>query len=220
MRPYLVFDVNETLLDLSALDPHFNAYFGEPSIRDEWFSQVLLSAFTLTILGTYHHFGHVARAALTMLSEKYNIALSEEGYTSILGQMRELPPHGDVLAALERLKEDGLRMAALTNSPYDVACDQLEHAGITPYLETVLSVDASRALKPSRIVYEDAARALNIEPHNLFMVAAHPWDIAGAMKAGWQGIFILRSGKVWNPLYNPPSYRIFDLIEIKDILES
>jgi len=36
-----VFDVNETLLDLSALDPRFERVFGDASVRREWFMQML-----------------------------------------------------------------------------------------------------------------------------------------------------------------------------------
>ncbi|MEZ5391359.1 MAG: hypothetical protein R2724_00450 [Bryobacterales bacterium] len=45
----LVFDVNETLLDLSALDPHFERLFGDESVRSAWFTQVLQTAMTLTL---------------------------------------------------------------------------------------------------------------------------------------------------------------------------
>jgi hypothetical protein len=40
-----VFDVNETLLDLTALDPPFEAAFGRSAVRREWFGQMLQSAF-------------------------------------------------------------------------------------------------------------------------------------------------------------------------------
>ena len=218
MRPYIVFDVNETLLDLSALDPHFTAFFGDPLIKDEWFSQVLMSAFSTSILGEYHHFGEVARSSLSMLASKYDIQLSQEGFDCILGQMRELPPHSDVIPALDRIQESGFQMAALTNSPYDVAISQLTNAAIAPYLDVILSVDASRALKPMQKVYIDASRSLGIPPQDLCLIAAHPWDIAGAMHAGWQGIFIERSGKVWNPLFAPVPRTASDLAEILPFL--
>ena len=214
MKPFIVFDVNETLLDLEALDPHFKACFGNSAMWKEWFSQVLLSAFSSTVIGQYHHFGYVARTALLMVASKYDIELPEESIDSILQQLRKLPPHPDVLTSMERLKEHGFRLAALTNSPYDVAHDQIEHAGITPFLEVILSVDASRTLKPARLIYEDASSALDVPPEEICLVAAHPWDIAGAMEVGWQGAFIQREGKVWNPLYKRPTYQAVDLLEL------
>ena len=218
MRPYLVFDVNETLLDLSALDPHFQAYFGDRKFRKQWFSQVLHSAFTTTVLGRYHHFGRVARSALTMIAQQNSIQLTDEAYESILGQMRALPTHPDVLPAFSRLQEYGYRMSALTNSPFQVARDQIEHAGLDSFLENLLSVDASRALKPARQVYDHSARVLNQSAHDICLVAAHSWDIAGAMNSGWQGAFITRSEKVWNPLFEEPSYLGTDLSDIVSAL--
>ena len=218
MRPYLVFDVNETLLDLSALDPHFQAYFGDRRFRKEWFSQVLKSAFATTILGRYHHFGHVARSALSMVAEQNGVILPEEAYESILGQMRSLPTHPDVLPAIMRLQESGYRMSALTNSPFQVARDQIENAGLDEFMENVLSVDASRTLKPANLVYVNAARALDQPAHDLCLIAAHPWDIAGAMNCGWQGAFISRNEKAWNPLFEEPALQGNDLSEIASIL--
>ncbi|MBX2821408.1 MAG: haloacid dehalogenase type II [Rhodothermaceae bacterium] len=214
MRPYLVFDVNETLLDLSALDPHFQAYFGDKRFRKDWFNQVLQSAFSSTILGSYHNFGLVARSALTMVANQNDISLEQDAYTSILGQMRQLPAHPDVLPGIIRLKEAGFQMSALTNSPYEVAKDQIDHAGLSEYMDSVLSVDASMALKPARAVYAYASQALDQEAHNLCLIAAHPWDIAGAMRSGWQGAFITRHDKAWNPLFEEPSYHGIDLLDI------
>ncbi len=36
----IVFDVNETLSDMSALDPHFERAFGAASFRERWFEQL------------------------------------------------------------------------------------------------------------------------------------------------------------------------------------
>lgn len=214
MRPYLVFDVNETLLDLSALDPHFIAYFGDRTFRKDWFNQVLKSAFASTVIGSYHNFGTVARTALTMVAEVNDISLPREAYDAILGQMRTLPIHPDVIPGITRLREAGYSMSALTNSPYEVAKDQIENAGLSMYMDTVLSVDASRTLKPAHRVYHDAAQSLNQQMSDLCLIAAHAWDIAGAMQAGWQGAFILREGKIWNPLFDPPSYHGEDLVDV------
>src|SRR5262245_44339701 len=66
MPRILVFDVNETLLDLKALEPHFERVFGDKAMLREWFSQVIQFAEALTLAGDYRNFGDVARAALEM----------------------------------------------------------------------------------------------------------------------------------------------------------
>ena len=49
MARVIVFDVNETLLDLRGLDPHFARAFGAAEIREEWFSQVVRSGLVATV---------------------------------------------------------------------------------------------------------------------------------------------------------------------------
>jgi len=56
MRPVLVFDMVETLLDLSALDPLFKRHFGDQKLRKEWFCEVLKLALARTAIGTYSEF--------------------------------------------------------------------------------------------------------------------------------------------------------------------
>ncbi len=64
MARVCVFDVNETLLDLGALDPHFERIFGDAGVRRAWFGQVLQSALVATVTDAYSDFGQVGAAAL------------------------------------------------------------------------------------------------------------------------------------------------------------
>ena len=54
-----VFDVNETLLDLAALDPHFERAFGDAGMRRVWFAQMIQSALVATVTGAYRPFGQI-----------------------------------------------------------------------------------------------------------------------------------------------------------------
>ena len=78
MARVCVFDVNETLLDLRALDPLFERAFGDAGVRRSWFQQVLQSAFLATITGAYSDFGAIGAAALEMTAEREGVRLSEE----------------------------------------------------------------------------------------------------------------------------------------------
>lgn len=218
MQPYIVFDVNETLLDLQNLDPLFEDHFGSAYYRKAWFDQVLKSAFVSTITGPYNDFGVVARSALQMVATRSKVMLPDDATDEILAQMQQLNPHPDVIAGIEQLSAAGFKMAALTNSPQAVAEAQLAYAEITPYLEKVLSVDASKSLKPAKQVYADAEKKLGSKPAQTCLIASHTWDIAGAMQAGWQGAFIERKDKVWNPLFETPNFTGKTLTEIADQL--
>ena len=144
-----VFDVNETLLDLGALDPHFERIFGDASTRQAWFGQFLALWLTETVTGVYTDFGTIGGSALEMVAERQGVNLSDEDKQQILSGMQELPPHPEVHESLSRLREAGIRLAALTNSTQQVADAQIENAGLQGNFEQVLSADTVKRLKPA-----------------------------------------------------------------------
>ena len=209
-----VFDVNETLLDLGALDPHFERLFGDPSARQGWFGQFLTSWLTAMVTGVYQDFGTIGGSALEMVAERQGVDLSDEDKQQILGGMQELPPHAEVEENLHRLREAGIRLAALTNSTQQVADTQIDNSGLRDYFEQVLSADAVQRLKPAPEPYRMTAESLGVEIGQVRLVAAHAWDVAGAMRAGCAAAFVARPGMVLNPLFERPDVVGSDLREV------
>jgi 2-haloacid dehalogenase len=215
-----VFDVNETLLDLGALDPHFGRIFGDAGVRRAWFGQLLQSALVATVTDAYSDFGAIGGAALEMMAERQGVALSDEDKLQILGGMRELPPHPEVAGSLSRLRDAGLRLATLTNSTQQVAEAQMENSGLRGYFEQLLSADTVRRLKPAPEPYRMAAQTLGVDVGEIRLVAAHAWDVAGALRAGCAAAFVARPGMVLDPLVERPDVVGADLREVADrILE-
>jgi 2-haloacid dehalogenase len=209
-----MFDVNETLLDLKALDPRFERVFDDASVRGEWFSQLLQSAFVSTITGPYRDFGTIGGGALEMVAGRRGVQLSGEDKDLITGGMRELPPHPEVPESLARLRDGGLRLAALTNSTEEVAEAQLRNAGLREYFEQVLSADAAGHLKPAPEAYRTAAGSFGVGVAQVRLIAAHAWDIAGALSAGCAAAFVARPGMVLDPLVDRPDVVGTDLTEV------
>ncbi|MCS6839719.1 MAG: haloacid dehalogenase type II [Roseiflexus sp.] len=216
MPRVIVFDVNETLLDMRALDPLFTRMFGAVNARQAWFNQVLQSAFVTIITGAYVNFTKIWTTALEMTAARYGTSLSADDGAAILDGMRNLPPHADVPAALERLKSAGLRLAALTNSTEEVAITQLTNAGIAHFFENIFSADIVRRLKPAPEPYEYAANRLYVPTRRIRMVATHAWDIAGALHAGCAAAFVARPGMVLDPLFPRPDIIGTDMAEVAD----
>lgn len=214
----LVFDVNETLLDLRGLDRPFEQVFGDATVRGEWFQQLLQSALVSTVTDAYADFGTIGRAALAMVAHRRGRQLRDVEVDQILGAVKRLPPHPEVADALERLRDGGYRLATLTNSTGAVAQAQLENAGLAPLFERIVSADTVRRLKPAPEAYHLAARELGIEVGELRLVAAHAWDVAGALRAGCLAAFVARPGTVLDPLAPSPDIVGADLDEIADAL--
>jgi 2-haloacid dehalogenase len=103
---------------------------------------------------------------------------------------------------------------ALTNNVFEVVELQLTNAGIRGLFDQVLSVDAVQHLKPHPAVYEYAAQTLQTPINELRMIAAHDWDIRGAMRAGTLGAFVARDGLAWNPLFERPDVWGSGLLEV------
>jgi 2-haloacid dehalogenase len=171
-----------------------------------------------TILESYAEFGELARVALDMTARKRGVNIDDERKRRILRGMSSLPPHGDVRGGLERLHDAGFRLAALTNSTEATARAQLEHARILERFELVLSADDVRRFKPAPEVYRMAAERLGIPIERMLLVAAHGWDVAGAMHAGATAAFVARHGSALNPLEPEPAYVVHDVVELADAL--
>ena len=214
MKRVCVFDVNETLLDMAALDPLFERAFGDASVRRLWFNQMLQSAFVSIVTDAYVTFGEAAGAALGMTEERQGVQVSEDDRREILGGLRELPPHPEVPESLDRLREAGFRLATLTNSTQEVAEAQMENAGLADRFEKILSADTARRLKPAPAPYRMAARSLEVPEREMRLIAAHAWDVAGALRAGCAAAFVAR--QPFDPLVEEPDVIGADLAEVAD----
>jgi 2-haloacid dehalogenase len=207
MPRVIAFDVNETLLDLTALDP----LFGDAALRKRWFAQMLQIAFVGIITDQYIDFGAAQRGALQMMG--LDVDPDEVGAT-----MRSLPPHPDVVEALDRLREGGLTLCSLTNSTLEVSTAQLEHAGIADRFEAILSADTVKRLKPAPEPYRHVAETFGVEIGDVTLVACHAWDCAGALAAGAQAAFVRRPGMVLGPVGPEPGIQGDDLGEVASLI--
>lgn len=192
----LLFDVNETLLDLRALRPHFEDLFGDGRIMGEWFGLMLRLSLVATVTRTYRPFDELGKAALLMTAQKNNLDISAAKVDMVLGGMLRLPPHADVIPALATLQNAGFRPATLTNSSPSMQAAQLQYAGLASFFEKQFSVDAVQLFKPAPETYQYVAAQLGVAIGQVRLIAAHDWDVTGAMRAGAKAAFVARPGMV------------------------
>ncbi len=204
MPRIIVCDVNETLLDIGALEPHFKAVFGDGRVLHDWFATVLLYSEVATLAGPYADFGSIGGAALDMTAGARGVALSPADRSRILQGMLTLPAHPDVRDGLQTMRDAGLRLVTLTNSAPAAVQQQLANAGLASFFERSFSVDAVRRFKPAAEAYRSVADALGVPIDRLRLVAAHAWDIVGALQAGCAAAFVARPGKALYPLGPKP----------------
>jgi len=214
----LAFDVNETLLDLKALDEPFEKLFGAAALRPQWFGQMLQLSFVGGLTGSYVDFTTAQRAALHMLAQREGVQLTEEQVEETVSLMSSLPPHAEVPAALRRLTDTPLHLVALTNSVQEVAERQLRNAGIRELFDRVMSADTVRRLKPAPEPYLAVATAFDVPPAEVRLVAAHSWDVTGALRAGCKAAFVNRPGAVLSPIGPQPDIVAATIADVADLI--
>ncbi len=220
MTSVIAFDVNETLLDLRALDAPFAELFGSAELRGQWFAQMLQLSFVGGLTGQYVDFGTAQKAALHMVAQRVGQTVSDKSVDAMVGRMSSLPAHLEVPAALKRLQDTAFKVAALTNSTLAVAEAQLSSAGLRDYFDQIISADEVRALKPAAAPYLAAAESFAVAIGDVRLVAAHSWDISGALTAGAQAAFVARPGMVLSPVGPQPDIVATDIADaVQQILD-
>jgi len=203
-KPIIVFDVNETLLDIEILEPLFRRLFGSGHAMREWFAQLILYSEALTLAGAYAPFGTLGGGVLRMLGQVRRVEVSDADLEELRALLQAMPAHPDVPDALRRLQEAGFRLVTLTNSAPQPGGGPLERAGIASFFERQFSVDSIRRYKPAPETYRMVARELGVEMPALCLVAAHAWDTLGAQTAGCLAALVTRSGNAPLPLPTVP----------------
>lgn len=211
--PVLVFDVNETLLDIGALEPIFTDLFGDAGALRDWFAQLILYSEALTLSGGYTPFDQLGAGVLRMLGETRGVAVGEADIKALGTAMGTLPVLPDVEPGLAALSAAGYRLVTLSNSPPSTGPSPLERAGLDGYFEHRFSVDTVQRYKPHPATYAQVSEALGVPPALLCMVACHLWDTLGAQAAGWSGILIRRPGNAPLPAQGvaPPDQSVEDM---------
>lgn len=188
----IVFDVNETLLDITSLEPLFDRVFGNRSVLREWFAQLIIYSQTMTLSGLYTPFGELGVGCLRMVASIHGVTLADGDIDELKTRMSTMPAHSDVVPALTRLRDAGFRLVTLTNSASASSPTPLERAGIGRFFERSFSVEAVRKFKPAPETYRLVAQEMKVELPELCLVACHLWDTIGAQAAGCRGAFVTR----------------------------
>ena len=196
----LVFDVNETLLDLAPLKKQIAQALGDERLVGEWFSTLLHYSLVHTLTQNYAPFGQIGANALLMLSEREGQQLSAASALDLVETgLCMLSPYPDVVAALSELHNQGFTLVTLTNSSIKAARAKLDYAQIHDQFDQHFTVEPVMQFKPAPAAYQQVFESLEIKADQAIMIAAHPWDLMGARAVGMQTCFVRRPGKANYP---------------------
>jgi 2-haloacid dehalogenase len=222
-RPVVAFlDVNDTLSDLDLLRERFEYVGAQPQLLETWFASTLRDGIALAASGDYADFIEVGREVLRMLlSAETELRLPlDEAVDEIVSALPALPVRADVAPGLRRLRDTGVRVATLTNGSAANAEGLLGRAGLSELVDQDLDVSGARRWKPHPAPYAHACRVLDVSPRDAVLIAAHPWDIHGAKRAGMRGAWLNRRGGPYPDVFAAPDATAQDLPSLVDQLSS
>jgi len=216
--PLIVFDVNETLLDLETMQPTFQRIFGEKDAMRLWFANLIMYSAALTVAGCYVPFTDIGSAAMKMLADTRGIKINDADKRELTDKFSTMPPYQEVPAALKKLRDAGFRLFTLTDNLLEVQTRQLEHGGIVKFFERRFSADGVKHHKPSPEAYAYVEKELRVQPSQLCLIACHSWDTLGAVAAGWDAALIKRVGNDVLDVGPQPTLIGSDLSDVADQL--
>jgi 2-haloacid dehalogenase len=192
--PLIVFDVNETLLDLRTMEPIFVRIFRDKSAMRLWFANLVMYSVVLTMVDSYVPFTDIGSAVLKMMADTQGIIIKEADKAELTDKFSTMPPYPDVRAALSKLRGAGFRLFTFTNNIIEVQTRQMKHGGIADLFERFFSVDSVKRNKPAPQAYAYIQKELGVGPSQLCLIACHTWDTLGAVAAGWEAALVKRDG--------------------------
>lgn len=215
----LFFDVNETLLDLQPVKSSITKILGgKPELATLWFTTMLQYSLVVSASNQYKDFGVIGVAVLLMVAKNNNIDITEEQAKKAVQPILSLHPYPEVAESLKLLKDNGYTLVSFTNSSNSAVQQQLKNAKIDSYFNEQISIEDFGKFKPDFSVYHWAARKMKTENKDCMLIAAHGWDVAGALWAGWRASFIHRPGQQLFPLAPEPEIDEANLLKITHVL--
>ncbi len=217
----LVFDVNETLSDMSPLGEVLERHGVPRGLATTWFASVLRDGFALSVHRQAPPFAELGRQVLRrLLVREQPSSDPEQVVEEVLSTVPRLDVHPDVAEGVRALAADGHRLVTFTNGAAANAEGLLGRAGVRDLVDAVLSVEGLGVWKPHPEAYAHAARTLQVDPAELTLVAVHPWDTDGASRVGWHSVYLDRSGASWPDAFRPPDVRVRSLTELPATLRA
>lgn len=213
----IFFDVVETVFSLAPLEEKLAKFNLPKGTGRVFFAQLLRDAFALSASGVFHTFPDVAKGTLTVLLHSLGHKADENTLKDILDAFSRLPAHKDVKPALEKLKSSDCQAVLLTNGSRANTEKLVRDNGIEHLVDGVVSVEDFTIWKPQTDLYLQAARKYSCAPENALLVAAHAWDVHGALRAGFHGIWIQRQESLYHPLMGSPDHQVANLIDAVDL---
>ncbi len=213
----LLFDAYGTLFDVHSVIEAGRAVTSDPqALSNLWRAKQLEYTWLRALMGRYEDFWAVTEAALVFACRRLGLGVGPAERARLMDAYLRLEPFPEVRPVLERLR--GLPCAILSNGAPRMLEAVVAHAGLGPYLQAVISVDAVRMFKPAPQVYALGPARLGLPREELGFVSSNGWDVIGAKACGFQVAWVNRGRAPLDELGCEPDLEVHDLAELAQAL--
>ncbi len=193
---YFAFDAYGTLFDVHSAVARHSDLVGPMAKRvsEVWRNKQLEYSWTRNSMGQYREFWELTELALDFALE-ITPGANRQAKSHLLNAYETLDAYLDVKPMMQRLKENGAKTAILSNGSPAMLKSAVDHAGLTDWLDEVISVHSIKTFKATQSVYAMVGEVFNVKPSQVSFQSSNRWDIAGAKKYGFYCQWINRTGQ-------------------------
>ena len=220
-----MFDFYGTVVDMqagltAAIAPYLagKGYTGDPGRVVTWWRRTHFENSMVDALLQRQHtpYREIGQRAVAYVMDRCGIGYTADDVRSLVSAIETLKPFPDVVAALEKLRAKGYKLAILSNGDRDMLAAAGPHIGFA--FDHVISVAEAGYFKPHWKTYAKAAEIIGQDPSSILFVANHAFDCIGAKSYGMRTAFIDRRKRPFGQTPHQPDLVVADFAELAAVM--
>ena len=214
-----VFDAYGTLFDFSSPMQARREKIGADAdkLNTLWRQKQLEYSWLRSLMGRHTDFWQITGEALD-----YAMAACDLTDPALRAELMQLyltiEPYPESIETLRQLRAGKMQTAVLSNGSPTMLTAAVNHAEMTPLLNSVISVEEAGVYKPHPSVYQLVVDKFEVQPAEVLFLSANAWDVAGAAAFGFQVAWCNRTGLPPEKLPGEPVATVGSLAEVPGLV--
>ena len=166
----------------------------------------------------YQSFWDITRASLRYALARLGLVHTHADEDALMAQYAQLSPFPENLGVLQALRQRGVATAILSNGSPEMLQSAVHSAGMSEWLDAVLSVDSVRQFKTTPTGYQIVTDHFGFAPAEVLFVSSNAWDALGATWFGFTTLWVNRQGLPPEAIGPAPHHTGRDLTAVLQVL--
>ena len=215
----IIFDAYGTLFDVNSAAEKCKNKIGKKweDFANHWRTTQLEYTWLRSLMNRHKDFWQVTEDSLKKSMEAYKIDTSMKN--ELLNLYKVLSPYKEVLETLKSLKEQGYKLAILSNGTPNLLNDLVKANNLENFFDDIFSIEEVGVYKPDTRVYDIPIKKYGIKKNEVIFLSSNTWDVSGGGNYGYQSIWVNRNRDVFDYLDFKPKNQINSLKGLLDIIK-